>query len=232
MDAQEQWIVSTAEGVTETFDSVVLTTPIPQLLALGGEVQDLITQAGVRSALEAVTYSSRWAVAVEFPPEAWATADKLLWDARYVNKDEDDCVCYLSIDAKKRSPSTAADDGRGPVLVVHTGVPWGIAHYANTPLDNEPEGTRADVQAKIMAHVTPLVQELFAAHQPIASKLQKWRFSQIHKPMAEAPGAVAVSESPLMVLAGDAFIGSNFDNCHASAQKALSLLSAQYASRL
>ena len=49
-----QWTISTAGGdATEVFDGVVLTAPMPQVLALGGDVQALITAAGVRSKLEA-----------------------------------------------------------------------------------------------------------------------------------------------------------------------------------
>ena len=49
-------------------------------------------------------------------------------------------------------------------------------------------------------------------------KLHKWRYSQIHKPMEGTPKAVTISEEPLLVLAGGAFTGSNFDNCRSSAE--------------
>ena len=71
--------------------------------------------------------------------------------------------------------------------------------------------------------------ELFAGAAsltPTATKLHKWRYSQIHKPMEGTPKAVTISEEPLLVLAGDAFTGSNFDNCRSSAEKAYEILSA------
>lgn len=173
---------------------------------------------------------TKGALAVEFPPAAWEAVSTLQWDARYVNKDEDAAVCYLSIDRGKRGklPSTAA---AGPVLVVHTGVPWSLQHFSAVGTDEEPEGYRATVEADIMEHVKGLVPELFgtadgdAGTPYISTKLHKWRYSQIHKPMEGTPKAIAISDSPLFVLAGDAFTGSNFDNCRSSAEKAFDLLS-------
>ena len=81
--AAPQWTVSTAGGeASQIYDGIVLTAPMPQVLAMGGDVQDLITSAGVRAKLEAVTYSSRWALAVEFAPSAWEQVKTLQWDAR------------------------------------------------------------------------------------------------------------------------------------------------------
>lgn len=235
----EQWRVSSSGGgggggggggkvEDQLFDGIVLTAPMPQVLGLGGDVQGLITGAGIRAKLEAVTYSSRWALAVEFAPSAWEQVKTLHWDARYVNKDEDAAICYLSIDRSKRGqePSSAA---AGPVLVVHTGVPWSLQHHSAAPAEEEPAGYRATVEAEILEHVKVLVPELFggeAAQTPAATKLHKWRYSQIHKPVEGTPRAIAISAAPLLVLAGDAFTGSNFDNCRSSAERALELLQA------
>jgi len=227
--AAAQWTVSTAGGeASQTYDGIVLTAPMPQVLAMGGDVQDLITSAGVRAKLEAVTYSSRWALAVEFAPSAWEQVKTLQWDARYVNKDEDAAVCYLSIDRNKRGLDQDAA-AAGPVLVVHTGVPWSLKHYSSAPSEEEPDGYRATVEAEILDHVKGLVPELFAGEAPqtpASTKLHKWRYSQIHKPMEGTPQAVTISQEPLLVLAGDAFTGSNFDNCRSSAEKAYEILSA------
>ena len=76
---------------------------------------------------------------------------------RYVNKDEDAAVCYLSIDRNKRGLD-AAGAAAGPVLVVHTGVPWSLKHHSSAPLEEEPAGYRATVEAEIMDHVKGLVR--------------------------------------------------------------------------
>lgn len=55
------------------------------------------------------------------------------------------------------------------------------------------------------------------------------RISQVTKPYAEsadkAPvGAIVLNESPKIVVAGDAFLGSTFDNCLLSAKAAAEII--------
>lgn len=58
------------------------------------------------------------------------------------------------------------------------------------------------------------------------------RMSQVTKPYAEPStatgkppvGAIVLSESPKIVVAGDAFLGSTFDNCLLSAKSAAEII--------
>lgn len=56
------------------------------------------------------------------------------------------------------------------------------------------------------------------------------RISQVTKPYAEPSadkalaGAIVLNESPKIVVAGDAFLGSTFDNCLLSAKAAAELI--------
>ena len=67
---------------------------------------------------------------------------------------------------------------------------------------------------------------------PTTVKLNKWRYSQVVKPVAGTPGALALrpdpttsaTVSPLLILAGDAFAASNFDGCFHSARTTVDML--------
>jgi predicted NAD/FAD-dependent oxidoreductase len=66
------WTVKCADGTETHFDAVVLTMPVPQLLALKGDIEAVMTGAGVKEALDKIKYSSRFALALFFAPEAWS----------------------------------------------------------------------------------------------------------------------------------------------------------------
>ena len=55
---EDVWRVRTECGLEDVFDAVVLTMPVPQLLALAGDVPQLISAApGLREGLEKVSYN-------------------------------------------------------------------------------------------------------------------------------------------------------------------------------
>ena len=55
---EDVWRVRTECGLEDVFDAVVLTMPVPQLLALSGDVPQLISAApGLREGLEKVSYN-------------------------------------------------------------------------------------------------------------------------------------------------------------------------------
>ncbi|KAG7280081.1 hypothetical protein CRUP_018037 [Coryphaenoides rupestris] len=83
-------------GEREDFDAVVLTMPVPQILQLQGDLSDLL-DAEQRQQLEAVRYSSRYALALFYPP---ATAIPVPWAVRYVPGHP--CICYVAVDDRKR----------------------------------------------------------------------------------------------------------------------------------
>ncbi|XP_044034906.1 renalase isoform X2 [Siniperca chuatsi] len=141
------WEVRRKAGGSETFDAVVLTMPVPQILQLQGDVGH-------------------------------------------------------------NAP------GRGPSLVVHTSVPFGLKHL---------EEDKEDVQPIILQELHKLLPGL---PQPISIKCQKWRYSQVLTSVPDCPGQMTVLDCPPLVCGGDAFSHSNFDGCVESALSMLRVLKA------
>jgi len=201
----QSWFVSTREGASGTFDGVVLTMPVPQILQLKGDVRDSIDSRNLgetKRKLESVSYSSRFALAAWYGPEI-KLAENVDWSAKYFY--DDPCLRYIAIDPKKRGVQSEVE---GTAIVVHTSVPFGLKF-----LENDVE----EVKETIMVHVRQQIPELKDA-APLNIKCQRWRYSQVHRPFAGTPGCVVVRDSPLLVLAGDAFVKmSHFDGCVDSA---------------
>lgn len=201
----KSWRVSTKEGASGTFDGVVLTMPVPQILQLKGNVRDLISarnSGDVKNKLEEVSYSSRYALAAWYGSNVTISED-VDWSAKYFY--DDPCLRYIAIDPKKRGVQAEVD---GTVIVVHTSVPFGLKY-----LENDVE----EVKKMILESITGRLPELKGI-EPINVKCQRWRYSQVHRPFSGTPGCVVIRESPLLVLAGDAYVKkSHFDGCIDSA---------------
>ncbi|KAM5322677.1 renalase isoform 4-T4 [Glossophaga mutica] len=93
----------------------------------------------------------------------------------------------------------------GPSLVIHTTVAFGVAHL---------EHSTEDVQELIFQQLENVLPGL---PQPVATKCQKWRHSQVTNAAAEYPGQMTLHLQPFLVCGGDGFTQSNFDGCIASA---------------
>ncbi|XP_073345705.1 renalase isoform X2 [Pagrus major] len=199
------WEVQRKAGGSEMFDAVVLTMPVPQILQLQGDVGHMLS-VEQRQQLDGVVYSSRFALALFFPPDV---SFSFSWAARYVTNNR--CICYVAADSRKRN---ADGPGRGPSLVVHTSVPFGVEHL---------EKDKEDVQPIILQELHKLLPDL---PQPISIKCQKWRFSQVLTSVPDCPGHMIIHDRPLLVCGGDAFVHSNFDGCVESALSVLSVLKA------
>ncbi|KAM9336315.1 renalase isoform 1-T1 [Symphorus nematophorus] len=199
------WEVQRKAGDSETFDAVVLTMPVPQILQLQGDVGQFLS-VQQKQQLDAVVYSSRYAVALFFPPDV---VFSFHWAARYVS--DNAVICYIAADARKRNADTP---DRGPSLVVHTSVPFGLQHL---------ERDKEDVQPIILQELHRLIPDL---PQPISIKCHKWRYSQVLSAVPGCPGHMTLLDRPLLVCAGDAFSHSNFDGCVESALSVLSVLKA------
>ncbi|XP_077595167.1 renalase [Stigmatopora nigra] len=207
------WQVRRKEGGGQSFDALLLTIPVPQILQLQGDLKDVLSDQQ-RKLLGGVSYSSRFALALFFAP---GTDLGVPWAVRYFNnynEDRDDgepkVVCYAAVEPRKRS--TEGEAGRGPTLVVHTGAPFGLRHL-------ESDGEL--VRPLVLRELRRLLPEL---PQPVAVKCHKWRYSQVTSPVAGHPGHMTLSQHPPLVLAGDAFTHSNFDGCVESALSALAAL--------
>ncbi|XP_077359671.1 renalase [Festucalex cinctus] len=203
------WEVRSKQGGGGQFDAVLLTIPVPQILQLEGDLQDVMSSEQ-KDVLCGVSYSSRFALALFFPPGADVGVP---WAIRYYNNYDDgdkaNVICYAAVEPRKHA--TEADASRGPSLVVHTGAPFGLRHV---------ECDIEEVQPIILQELQRLLPSL---PQPISIKCHKWRYSQVTSAAAGCSGHMTLSERPLLVCAGDAFTHSNFDGCLVSA---LSMLDA------
>ncbi|XP_071808431.1 renalase-like [Asterias amurensis] len=200
-------IANPQEDQLEVFDAVILTMPAPQILQLKGLVQEALAKnSGVKSKLQSVSYSSRYALGLFFDQGTSLDTSPC---ARYVQKDP--CIRWISVDTEKRGVDSSK---QGPSLVVHTSVPFGIK-YLETDKD--------EVQSIIMQHLRQLMPDL---PEPAKVKCQRWRYSQVSTPYEGAPGGVFLAQQPTyaIVAAGDAFTHSNFDGCISSAETACEAL--------
>lgn len=197
------WEVQRKAGGSDVFDAVVLTMPVPQILQLQGDVGEILSNQQ-RQQLDDVMYSSRFALALFFPP---GVVFSFPWAARYVTNNP--VICYIAADSRKRN---ADGSGLGPSLVVHTSVGFGVDHL---------EEEKDQVQPLVLQELQKLLPDLPA---PSSVKCQKWRYSQVLTSVPDCPGQMTVLDRPLLVCGGDAFTHSNFDGCVESALSVLSVL--------
>uniref|UniRef100_A0A2R8MCF2 Renalase, FAD dependent amine oxidase n=1 Tax=Callithrix jacchus TaxID=9483 RepID=A0A2R8MCF2_CALJA len=154
----DKWEVSKQTGSPEQFDLIVLTMPVPQILQLQGDITNLISKCQ-RQQLEAVSYSARYALGLFY--EAGTKID-VPWAGLYITGNP--CIRFISIDNKKRNIESSEI---GPSLVIHTTVPFGVTYL---------EHSIEDVQELIFQQLENILPGL---PQPIATKCQKWRHSQV-----------------------------------------------------
>merc|ERR1711976_72429 len=202
-----KWCASADTGKSSTFDCVVLTMPVPQILQLKGTVSSIIdSQPQMKENLQNVTYSSRFSLGLFFDP---GTKIDVPWCVKYIK--DDPVIRFVAVDDKKRHSETS---DVGSSVVVHTTVPFGIQNI---------EGDKDSVCSNM---VLPRVKHILPALPPHARvKNHKWRYSQVHRGFVGAPGMIVLNEQPLMLAGGDAFSYSKFDGCIDSAQKLASYIS-------
>ncbi|KAJ8525087.1 hypothetical protein ON010_g16028 [Phytophthora cinnamomi] len=239
--------VTTSDDQEEIVDELVLTCPIPnvrslltlwsffravrwqskvcfgdvyfsQVLAILKKSSSFHVAPEILKSLEGVTYSQRFAAAYVFDQEATAVVEQLGWTARYVPGDESDVIRFVCWDHVKKQ----AKHQTHPALIVHTSVSFGSTFMDDTRHNDE-----------ILAIITKALREILPS-LPVEqdARLHRWRISQVtvpyHDPSiaeGEEPlSALVLSANPRIIVAGDSFRGSNFDNCLASAKDAASLL--------
>ncbi|ELK00943.1 Renalase [Pteropus alecto] len=123
------------------------------------------------------------------------------WAGQYISSNP--CIRFISIDNKKRNIEASSEIG--PSLVIHTTVPFGVT-YLEHSIEN--------VQELIFQQLETVLPGL---PRPVATKCQKWRYSQVTNAAANYPGQMTLHLKPLLVCGGDGFTQSNFDGCIASA---------------
>ncbi|RLN94230.1 hypothetical protein BBJ28_00018824 [Nothophytophthora sp. Chile5] len=192
--------VVTGEGKEEIVNELVLTCPIPNSKSFDVSPREL-------QALQNVTYSQRFAAAYLFDPKSAAQVKALDWTAKYVSNDESDVIRFMCWDHLKKQ----ADQQAQPTLLVHTSVSFGATFMDDIRHGNEILGVITKSLRKVVPSL-PAEQDAL---------LHRWRISQVsvpyHDPSGqegkESPAALVLSRHPRIVVAGDAFLGSNFDNC-------------------
>lgn len=175
------------DGEKHHFSAVVLTMPVLEAIrTCDGHVMD----SEVRSRLDAVQYSSRYALAVFFR-ETHQTS----WAAKYF---DNSVVRFASWDRFKRS---SHDDSEPSPLLLHSSVPFALQHW---------EDDDSMVQSTMLSTARELIPSL-----PVVSHchLVRWKYSQVHAGYPGSPGCVALCQQPLVLLTGDAMTHSNFEGC-------------------
>jgi len=197
--ADEKLNITSKEGTQEQFDAMILTIPIPQVLDLKGDINEMIiNNPVVHDKLKSVEYSTRFAVGLFYDTSVDIPVQ---WTAKYISGH--DIYRYVAIDNKKRGDLT------GPTSVVaHTSVPFGIKN-----IDATPESMK-DMLVKSLMELFPTWPK------PASVKCLKWKFSQVSRSYPSNDGCLVLNEKPLVILAGDAFTKSGLDGCAISAKAA------------
>ena len=237
-DGGQQWAATAVEAsgseVCRNYDCVVLTLPVPQLLALGGSVGAALETSNIASALQGVRYSSRFALSMWWEDsDAAVLLDAVPWAGRYVSPDESASLRFISFEPRMHSsgesrPGEGGDCGtapRAPALVAHSSVSFGAER-----LEEDKEAVCAELAAEVRRLIPALPD-------PCDVRPHKWRFSQVVTSAKDAAAAAAASGSgletldpaaaawvvpgvPPLVLAGDAFAASNIEGCLRSGRAA------------
>jgi renalase len=224
------WAATSKDGTVDHFDVVILTLPVPQILQIKGDIEDRI--APVKESLNQVKYSTRYVMALQYnSEEAMEIFGSIPWSVKYVNREEEgsDCICYMSIDAKKRGLDLFKDDKAGDktvTLLVHASKDFSIANGAQVAKAGIPHEILDKVKFEMQESIQKLIPGLASA-SPSNVHMHRWLYSQvtdrfIHPDECqkeEDAGCFVADSDPPLILAGDAFSthGSKFDGCIQSA---------------
>jgi renalase len=191
----KSWLVETKCGVKDVFDVVILTMPVPQVLDIGGSIQEIIHKNhNMKYNLESVTFSSRYALCLFFNAKY---KFNLGWDSKYIYND---IFRYVSLDNKKRNRLDLPS-----AVVFHTSIQYGAIN-SNRDMDV--------VKNELIHHVKKMFPDW---PEPEHIKCQRWQYSQVVTPYLGQPGCLIIAEHPLLVAGGDSFTSSHIDGCISSA---------------
>ena len=202
-----EW-VARGGGGEETFDCVVTTMPVPQLLGtpprpegrIEGVEELLAKNPAVASRLRSVEYNSVFCLGLFFDrPVDWGRYTKY-WPS-------DDMIRYMAVDTARRGHPAAAAS-----LCVQSHVRWAEQHLHRT---------KQEMAAPLLEAVRRLLPDM---PEPAEVLVHKWRYSQTSRPYPGHPGAVLLHAAPPLLAAGDSFTHSNFDGCLHSARAAAAKL--------
>ncbi|KAF4039989.1 NAD(P)-binding Rossmann-like domain [Phytophthora infestans] len=210
--------VTTSEGNDEIVNELVLTCPIPNVLSILNKSSSFHVAPEILRAFEGVTYSQRFAAAYVFDEKVVPAVQELGWTAKYVPRDESDVIRFVCWDhVKKKQGGTSP-----PALIVHTSVAFGATFMDDSRHNDE-----------ILALISKSLREVLPSlPAELDARLHRWRISQVAVPYHDSSSATGedpssallLSANPRIIVAGDSFLGSAFDNCILSAKVAANLL--------
>ncbi|CAL8074601.1 unnamed protein product [Orchesella dallaii] len=197
--------VTTEKQGTSTFDIVISTMPVPQILQLENS-SELLADLDMKRNLSMVKYSTRFALGLFFDAEI-----RLASSAQPLNFIENDPVFrYWSIENLKRTGTYNEPTS----VVLHTNINYGA--------ENAEEDKDA-LKPQLLEKTVEIIPE--AASIPLDSvKSHKWRYSQVLESYAEKPGCIKLSDN--IYAAGDGFSESGFEGCIYSAERAVAMIEA------
>ncbi|XP_025203188.1 renalase-like [Melanaphis sacchari] len=175
-------------GSEESFDIIVITAPVPQILQM-----DCPMSQTVRSELEKVVYSTRFTYNMFYQKPVLETE----WDVQFL---DNETFRYVSIENRKREQHTSPD-----CVVFHTTKEFGQKHIKETT-------------ESMFQMLNDEVNKLFPEWPlPESSNVHKWLYSQVTTPYSNSPGCVILNESIPILAGGDSFTKSTFNGCIESA---------------
>lgn len=203
-----RWSVAAAGDSTEgqdLFDVVLLTLPVPQILALKGDLIPAIGEVSdLRESLEGVQYSSRFCLGLFYSS---ATASQITLPdgagALYLN-DPESPFCYVAVDNIRRGIKTAG----GVSVLAHTSRSWGAVHV---------EQTKEETLPQLLQQFRKVMPQW---PDPDQALCHKWRYSQVVRGVSGGHGGSVALAGGSLVLSGDAFTASTVDGCLVAAAHA------------
>lgn len=197
------WRVKTVCGLEDTFDVVVVTSPVPQILGLGGGISQIISRAeDIKTKLEGVSYSTRFVLGQFYSGRVDVGAP---WSCKYIT--DHPIIRFIAVDNSKRNRPQAPTS-----VLLHSTVQFGLENINKS--HEEVRGVLEEALHHLLPSLPPAEE----------TKSLKWLYSQVHRSYPGQPGAIALPGHPNLILAGDAFTRSNFDGCVESARAVVELL--------
>lgn len=182
--------VTCVDGNEESFDLIIITSPVPQILQMNFPIPQTI-----RSELEKVTYSTRFTFNMFYEEPVLQTD----WDVKFI---DDETFRYVSIDNRKRGQYNTPDS-----VIFHTTKEFGRKHITETTVSMFPL-------------LSEKVKKLFPDWPlPASSNVHKWLYSQVTNPYINSPGCILLNESIPIIAGGDGFTQSTLNGCIESAFK-------------
>lgn len=196
--------VRTQSNKIYNYSIVILTAPLPQILnEINGNYRQLIeNKTELYNELQNVRYGCKYAL-VEFFDKPLVTD----WGAQFIKGD--DVFRYMAIDNVKRNrPSSKS------AIIYHTEDAFAQKH-TNDSIQN------------IKSILKERAHKLFPDwNNSICTKLHKWPYATVRAKAKLNKPFVNLSLKPMVLISGDSFTGSKFDNNILTAKETASFLAA------